>query len=312
MIMSSDLGVLVAFRSAAIIAFAAVALRAADRGFAPVARALRAGSAKRALVSQDTDAARRRHCGRRGDDRYRLRRLVFLVRHAVASQALLIVFAAVILIAGVGAADDIRSIAVAPRLLLQALAVTLVIYTLPNELRVAPFVPWWAERILLVIGGLWFVNLVNFMDGLDWMTVAEVVPITAALAVVGWLGALPPPANDRDACALRSDDRFCLFQSAGRQAFPRRRRQPADRLAARLALAVGRDDRTSGGGNLAAALLSRRRDHHLVPPPRPPRAGLAGPSHAFLSAGDRPRLYRHCRLSRGFSSSTSHSPRWRS
>jgi hypothetical protein len=25
------------------------------------------------------------------------------------------------------------------------------------------------------------VNLVNFMDGLDWMTVAEVVPITAAM-----------------------------------------------------------------------------------------------------------------------------------
>ncbi len=102
-----------------------------------------------------------------------------------------VVFAAVILIAGVGAADDIRSIPVIPRLLLQALAVALVIYTLPNEVRVAPFVPWWAERILFVIGGVWFVNLVNFMDGLDWMTVAEVVPVTAALAVVGWLGALP-------------------------------------------------------------------------------------------------------------------------
>ncbi len=118
--------------------------------------------------------------------------LYFWSGTTVASEALLLVLAAVILIAGVGAADDVRSIAVAPRLLLQALAVTLVIYTLPNELRVVPFVPWWAERILLVVGGLWFVNLVNFMDGLDWMTVAEVVPITAALAVVGRLGALPP------------------------------------------------------------------------------------------------------------------------
>ena len=121
--------------------------------------------------------------------------LYFVPGTAVASDALLIVFAAVILIAGVGAADDIRSIAVAPRLLLQTLAVTLAIYALPNELRVTLFVPWWAERVLLVIGGLWFVNLVNFMDGLDWMTVAEVVPITAALAVVGWLGALPLPAT---------------------------------------------------------------------------------------------------------------------
>ncbi len=105
---------------------------------------------------------------------------------------LLPVFAAAVLIAAVGAADDIRSIGVAPRLLLQALAVALVIFTLPGELRIAPLLPWWIERLALVVGGLWFVNLVNFMDGLDWMTVAEVVPITAALAVIGALGLLPP------------------------------------------------------------------------------------------------------------------------
>ena len=104
------------------------------------------------------------------------------------------VLAAVILIAGVGVADDIRSLAVAPRLLLQVLAVALVIYTLPDELRIVPLVPRWAEHILLVIGGLWFVNLVNFMDGIDWMTVAEVVPVAAALAVIGALGGLPPQA----------------------------------------------------------------------------------------------------------------------
>ena len=106
--------------------------------------------------------------------------------------SVLTTFAAVVLIAAVGAADDVRSIAVVPRLLLQALAVVMVIYALPDELRAAPFLPWWAERVLLVIGGLWFVNLVNFMDGLDWMTVAEVVPLTAALALMGALGALPP------------------------------------------------------------------------------------------------------------------------
>ncbi|HWZ10924.1 MAG TPA: glycosyl transferase, partial [Xanthobacteraceae bacterium] len=108
------------------------------------------------------------------------------------SASLLTTFAAVVLVAGVGAADDVRSIAVVPRLLLQALAVVLVIYALPDELRAAPFLPWWTERVLLVVGGVWFVNLVNFMDGLDWMTVAEVVPVTAALALMGAFGALPP------------------------------------------------------------------------------------------------------------------------
>ena len=119
--------------------------------------------------------------------------LFLLFDTAAASQAPLIVFGAVVLIAAVGAADDVHSIAVIPRLLLQALAVALAIYGLPHELRVTPLIPWWAERVLLIVGGLWFVNLVNFMDGIDWMTVAEVVPITAALAVVGWLGALPLP-----------------------------------------------------------------------------------------------------------------------
>jgi UDP-N-acetylmuramyl pentapeptide phosphotransferase/UDP-N-acetylglucosamine-1-phosphate transferase len=105
---------------------------------------------------------------------------------------LAILFSAVVLIAVVGVVADIHPDYVVPRFLLQALAVAGVVYALPDELRVVPFLPWWIERTALVIGGLWFVNLVNFMDGLDWMTVAEVVPVTGALAAIGLLGILPP------------------------------------------------------------------------------------------------------------------------
>ena len=42
---------------------------------------------------------------------------------------------------------------------------------------------------------LWLVNLVNFMDGIDWMTVAEVVPVAGSLALFGVSGALPPEAT---------------------------------------------------------------------------------------------------------------------
>jgi len=101
------------------------------------------------------------------------------------------VFGAAVLIACVGAVDDIRPLAVLPRLLLQAIAVAIVIHALPDQLRIFSSWPWWFERVFLLIGGLWFVNLVNFMDGIDWMTVAEVVPLTGALAVIGALGALP-------------------------------------------------------------------------------------------------------------------------
>ena len=33
--------------------------------------------------------------------------------------------------------------------------------------------------------------MTNFMDGIDWMTVAEVLPVTVGLSVLGLLGALP-------------------------------------------------------------------------------------------------------------------------
>lgn len=110
---------------------------------------------------------------------------------AASDPALLTVFAAAILLAGVGAYDDLRTMPVLPRLLLQAVAVGIVVATLPADFRLVSMLPVWVERALFLIGGLWFVNLVNFMDGLDWMTVAEVVPVTAALALFGYYGQLP-------------------------------------------------------------------------------------------------------------------------
>ncbi len=109
------------------------------------------------------------------------------------------VFAAALVMACVGAADDIRPLGVAPRLALQALAVAAVIFALPENLHIIWFLPLWLERLLLIVAGLWFVNLVNFMDGIDWMTAAEIVPITMALVALGCLGAL---ARDGIAVAL--------------------------------------------------------------------------------------------------------------
>ena len=111
------------------------------------------------------------------------------------------VIIATLLLAVTGFADDVRSTGPALRLLLQIVALGLVIYTLPDEVRVAPILSLWSERVLLLLAGLWFVNLVNFMDGLDWMTVAEVVPIAGGLAIAGLFGLLPPLAT-LTACAL--------------------------------------------------------------------------------------------------------------
>jgi UDP-N-acetylmuramyl pentapeptide phosphotransferase/UDP-N-acetylglucosamine-1-phosphate transferase len=102
-----------------------------------------------------------------------------------------VLFGATVLMAMIGVADDVHTIAVVPRLLLQAVAVGIMLASLPAELRIVPALPWWIERGLLLLACLWLVNLTNFMDGIDWMTVAEIVPITIGLIVLGALGALP-------------------------------------------------------------------------------------------------------------------------
>ena len=100
------------------------------------------------------------------------------------------VFACVFTLAGLGVVDDIRPQNPVLRLILQAALVAIVMASMP-PLRIVPLLPLWAERVLIFVAMLWLVNLVNFMDGIDWITVAETVPLAAALALFGLMGALP-------------------------------------------------------------------------------------------------------------------------
>jgi UDP-N-acetylmuramyl pentapeptide phosphotransferase/UDP-N-acetylglucosamine-1-phosphate transferase len=118
--------------------------------------------------------------------------LKFFPFGALVDSPLPVILVVAVLMACVGAIDDIHPLPVGPRLFLQVAMVAGVIYTLPDQLRIVSMLPWWIERLLLLVGGLWFVNLVNFMDGLDCMTVAEVLPLAAALVTIGTAGALPP------------------------------------------------------------------------------------------------------------------------
>ena len=101
---------------------------------------------------------------------------------------------AVALLMGLGVVDDIRSLPALPRLALQAVAVVAVVATMPVELRALPIVPLVVERSVEAIALLWFVNLVNFMDGIDWITVAETVPVAAGVYILSLFGAVPQTA----------------------------------------------------------------------------------------------------------------------
>jgi UDP-N-acetylmuramyl pentapeptide phosphotransferase/UDP-N-acetylglucosamine-1-phosphate transferase len=103
-----------------------------------------------------------------------------------------IIAAAALGIAIIGAVDDINPLGTLPRLAAQAVAITILVSLLPAERQVIPLLPWWLERIGLVLAGVWFVNLVNFMDGVDWMTVAEVTPVTGGFALIACFAAVGP------------------------------------------------------------------------------------------------------------------------
>lgn len=101
-------------------------------------------------------------------------------------------FGAALLLAVVGAIDDLRPIPVLPRFALQALAVGLLLWTLPADVHILPPLPVALERTIEFFGLIWFVNLTNFMDGLDWMTVAEMLPLSVALSLFAMMDAAPP------------------------------------------------------------------------------------------------------------------------
>lgn len=118
------------------------------------------------------------------------------------TSGLVFVVAAAVALAVVGAWDDIRPLSAGLRLGLQALCVAIVIVYAAPDIRLFPeAMPLAAERCLALLAGIWFVNLTNFMDGIDWITVAGFVPLAGALALAGSVG-LVDPAKGLLAAAL--------------------------------------------------------------------------------------------------------------
>jgi UDP-N-acetylmuramyl pentapeptide phosphotransferase/UDP-N-acetylglucosamine-1-phosphate transferase len=109
-----------------------------------------------------------------------------LAPHSVA------VAVAVLALMTIGLLDDIAGLGVVSRLGVQALALGLVVATLPVELRpLSADCPFVLERVLIFLGGLWFLNLYNFMDGIDLISVTETVAIAAGVALLALAGAVP-------------------------------------------------------------------------------------------------------------------------
>lgn len=93
--------------------------------------------------------------------------------------------AALVLVALAGWWDDHRALPVLPRLGAQLLGVT----ALSTGLIMAGL-PWWWLPVLLV-GGVWSINLHNFMDGIDGLLAQQAVFVGCGLAGLAWAAGQP-------------------------------------------------------------------------------------------------------------------------
>lgn len=92
-----------------------------------------------------------------------------------------------------GFLDDRASLPVAVRFGAQLLAASLCIYGLPDEVRLLPtLLPSSVESVLLVLGLAYFINIVNFMDGLDLMVVSGLGIPMSALGLFACVGLIVP------------------------------------------------------------------------------------------------------------------------
>lgn len=82
--------------------------------------------------------------------------------------------------------DDRHTLPAAPRFAVHAAMVAAGLFLLPDGALVFQgLLPPWADRLVAGLGWLWFLNLYNFMDGIDGITGVETTCIGTGLILVG-------------------------------------------------------------------------------------------------------------------------------
>ena len=110
--------------------------------------------------------------------------IIWLLAYRLMPPLGLPLLAALGLLAAVSWIDDRKPLPPAMRILAQAVAVAVVLWHLPVDLRLIPALPLEIERLGLLIAWMWIINLTNFMDGIDGIAGMEAIAIGAGYALV--------------------------------------------------------------------------------------------------------------------------------
>ena len=102
--------------------------------------------------------------------------------------------AAVVLLAGISWMDDKHHVNPAIRLGLHIVAAILGSLSFTHDQSLfAGYVPLWLDRTFMILGWAWFMNLYNFMDGIDGITGVETITIaTGACLLLSATGIVAP------------------------------------------------------------------------------------------------------------------------
>ncbi len=116
-----------------------------------------------------------------------------LARHgALPGQAGIVLLAALALLL-LSFLDDLRGLPAGLRFGLHALAVVAGLWALPDGWSLTQgLLPHWAELLLAGFAWLWFLELTNFMDGIDGISGVELGSIAVGLVLLAALGQLAP------------------------------------------------------------------------------------------------------------------------
>jgi UDP-N-acetylmuramyl pentapeptide phosphotransferase/UDP-N-acetylglucosamine-1-phosphate transferase len=131
---------------------------------------------------------------------------------AVSGPFLFPVILAAIGLTVLGLVDDARSLPMSWRFAGQIVAALVLVFSLPQDLRILPdLLPFWVERGLIAFGAVYLTNAINFLDGIDWITAAQVVPMTLGIATLAYLGAVPTNIGTLALALLGSMIGFAIF-----------------------------------------------------------------------------------------------------
>jgi len=93
----------------------------------------------------------------------------------------------------VSLADDHGRLSPALRFGAQAAVVAVCLLALPTEARLVPILPLALERGVVALAWLWFINLFNFMDGIDGLAGSETIAVAIGYLAVGAFAGLDDP-----------------------------------------------------------------------------------------------------------------------